>query len=187
MPAHLRVVVLGRYNNSIPNDTARVCTKANFWYTRVVQHQRDRQPHGSFRHRPQQRTHRLGVDGVVIGHPDQPVARPRVGVVVELRPLAPSDDATEPRLVLPRRTPQPAPVSCLLAAKPVDLRVSGWIPMSTPTKSVTVSRIESTTPGPASLATASFPLPSAGPSQRPYNVPSATRNSTASGGAPTPF
>ena len=32
------------------------------------------------------------------------------------------------------------PVSRLLAAKPVDLRVHEWIPMSTPTKSVTVSK-----------------------------------------------
>jgi len=63
----------------------------------------------------------------------------RVGVVVELHTLAPGDDAEEPRLAVPRRTSQPAPVSRLLAAKPVDLRVPWWIPMSTPTKSVTVS------------------------------------------------
>ncbi len=67
-----------------------------------------------------------------------PTALSRVGVVVELHTLAPGDAAEEPRLAVPRRTSQPAPVSRLLAAKPVDLGVPWWIPMSTPTKSVTV-------------------------------------------------
>src|SRR3954451_5535891 len=67
-----------------------------------------------------------------------PTALPRVGVVVELPALAPGDDAEEPGLAVPRRTPQPAPVSRRLVAKPVDLRVPGGIPLSTPTKTVTV-------------------------------------------------
>ena len=70
-----------------------------------------------------------------------PTARSRVGVVVELHTLAPGDDAEEPRLAVPRRTSQPAPVSRLLAAKSVDLRVPWWIPMSTSTKSVTVRKV----------------------------------------------
>ena len=60
------------------------------------------------------------------------VALPGLGVAVELRPLAPGDDAKEPRLALPRRTAQPAPLPRLLAAEPVDLRVPGRIPMSIP-------------------------------------------------------
>ncbi len=56
-----------------------------------------------------------------------PVARPRVGVVVELLALAPSDDAEERGLALPCRTSQPTPLSRLLAAKPLDLRVPRWI------------------------------------------------------------
>src|SRR3954466_6578798 len=64
---------------------------------------------------------------------------PGVGVVVELRPLAPGDDAKEPRLALPRRAAQPAPLPRVLAAEPVDLRVTGRIPMFTPPTSVTIS------------------------------------------------
>ena len=66
-----------------------------------------------------------------------------VGIVVELCALAPGNNAEEPELAVPRRTPQPASVSRLLAAKPVDLRVPWWIPMSTPTKSVTVRKWQS--------------------------------------------
>ena len=40
-----------------------------------------------------------------------PHALPRVGVVVELRALAPGDDEAEPGLALPRRTPQSTPLS----------------------------------------------------------------------------
>ena len=68
-------------------------------------------------------------------------ALPGVGVVVELRALAPGDDARERRLALPRRAAQPAPIPRVLAAKPADLRVAGRIPTSTPPKSVTVSLI----------------------------------------------
>ena len=54
--------------------------------------------------------------------------------------MAPGDEAKERRLALSRRAAQPAPLPRVLAAKPVDLRVPGWIPMSTPPKSVTVSK-----------------------------------------------
>ena len=70
-----------------------------------------------------------------------PVALSCVGVVVELHALASGDGAGKPRLAVPRRTPQPAPLSRLLAAKSIDLRIAWWIPMSTPPKSVTVRRI----------------------------------------------
>ena len=68
-----------------------------------------------------------------------PAALPGVGVAVELRALASGDDAGERGLAVPRRATQPAPLPRLLAAEPVDLRVPGRIPMSTPPKSVTVS------------------------------------------------
>ena len=67
-----------------------------------------------------------------------PIALPCVGVVVELHALASGDGAGKPRLAVPRRTPQPSPLSRLLVAKPIDLRIAWWIPMSTPAKSVTV-------------------------------------------------
>ena len=39
-----------------------------------------------------------------------PIVLPSVGVVVELRALASGDNAREPRLAMPRRTTQPAPL-----------------------------------------------------------------------------
>jgi hypothetical protein len=57
---------------------------------------------------------------------------------VELHALAPGDGAGERRLAVSRRTHQAAPISRLLVAKPVDLCLTWWIPMSTPPKCVTV-------------------------------------------------
>ena len=71
-----------------------------------------------------------------------PAALPSVGVVVELRPWHPATTRENEGLAMPRRTAQPAPLPRLLAAKPVDLRVPGWIPMSTPPKSVTVRELD---------------------------------------------
>src|SRR3954454_23836607 len=63
---------------------------------------------------------------------------PGLGVAVGLRPLAPGDGAEEPRLALPRRAAQPAPLPRVLAPEPVDLRVPGRIPMFIPPNSVTI-------------------------------------------------
>src|SRR5438876_4510842 len=67
-----------------------------------------------------------------------PIALSCMGIVVELRALASGDGAAKPRLEMPRRTTQPAPLPRLLVAKPIDLRIAWRIPMSTPPKSVTV-------------------------------------------------
>src|SRR5947209_19667537 len=55
--------------------------------------------------------------------------------------MAAGDGAKEPRLALPRRASQPAPLPRVLAAKPVDLRVPGRIPMFTPPNSVTIRKM----------------------------------------------
>src|SRR5439155_8141000 len=70
-----------------------------------------------------------------------PIALSCMGIVVELRALASGDGAAKPRLEMPRRTTQPAPLPRLLVAKPIDLRIAWRIPMSTPPKSVTVSNL----------------------------------------------
>ena len=95
----------------------------------------------------------------------QSVALPRVGLAVQLRAVASGDDAGERGLEVPCRTTQPAPLPRLLAAEPVDLRVSGWIPLSTPPKSVTVSLSS---------------LPSPTPGRRKARCPAARRPSCAS-------
>src|SRR5512142_2005272 len=68
-----------------------------------------------------------------------PAALPRLGIAVELHAVAPGYDPGERRLALSCRTPQPAPLPRVLAAKPAGLRLPRWISMAMPPKSVTAS------------------------------------------------
>ncbi len=71
----------------------------------------------------------------------RPAPLPGVGVVVELRAMAPGISTCERGLAVPGRATQPTPLPRQLAAEPVGVRVPRRVPTSTPPKSVTVRQI----------------------------------------------